>query len=274
MQSRNAGYTLAEILVVMVLLGVIGGTLTRLQISQSRFVSQQDAAREARAASRSGLNALGSRLRMVEVSGGMVSAAPRDLTMRVPYAFGMICGNIGAVTTVSLLPIDSVTVAAATLSGWAWRNGGGSYTYQEFGVTMNPDAGAACAAESISTLNGGQTLALTPQVIVPAGTPIFLFQRERYQFTSSAVLPGRTGLWLTVGSATPEELAAPFDSTARFRFYVLDADTAQDAPPTPVTDIRGLALVLSGSSELIPQGSSSTKTHELSAAVFFKNRTN
>ncbi len=274
MQSRNAGYTLAEIMVVTLLVGLIGAALTRLQVSQSRFVSQQDARREARVASRSGLNALGARFRMVDVSGGMVSAAPRDLTMRVPYAFGIICGNGAGITTVSLLPIDSVTVASGSLSGWAWRNGGGTYTYQEFGVTVSPTGSTICTAESITTLYGGQTLALTPQVTAPAGTPIFLFQRERYQFTSSAVLPGRTGLWLTVGSATPEELAAPFDSTARFRFYVLDADTAQDAPPTPVTDIRGLALVLSGSSELIPQGSSSPTTHELMAAVFFKNRTN
>ena len=146
--------------------------------------------------------------------------------------------------------------------------------YQVAGVTKTPDTGAACAAESITTLSGGETVALEPQITAPPGTPMFLFQRERYQFTASAVLSGRIGLWLTPGSGTPEELAAPFDSTAHFRFFVLDADTAQNAPPAPLSDLRGLELVLTGASALVPNGDTTPKTFELTTAVFFENRRN
>ena len=123
---NTRGYTLVEMLVIVILLGAIGGTLTKLQVAQSRFVSQSDATRDARAVSRSALNTLLSRLRMVEVGSGVESAAPDDITARVPYAFGLVCGNVGTVTVVSLLPVDSVTMAVSTFSGWAWRDPSGA----------------------------------------------------------------------------------------------------------------------------------------------------
>src|SRR5262249_14707283 len=121
-QSRQ-GFTLAEVIVAMVILAIIGTSLVRLLMSQSRFFEKQNASREARVVSRAALNLLLSELRMVETTAGVVAASSTSLTLRVPYAFGIVCGTSGAVTTISMLPVDSVMNAEPGFSGYAWRNG-------------------------------------------------------------------------------------------------------------------------------------------------------
>ena len=72
--------------------------------------------------------------------------------------------------------------------------------------------------------------------------------------------------------STSEELAAPFNTTARVRFYVLNTTTAQDAVPSPLSDTRGLEFVLDGMSEKTPRGSASPKVTSVTTSVFFENR--
>ena len=267
------GFTLIELLVAVVLASVIGAALVRLIVNEGRFTSQQDAIRGARAASRSALNVLLSELRMVEVSGGVVSAAPRDITIRVPFVFGVVCDTSGGATHASILPVDSTTLVNAGFSGYAWMSSSGDYTYEEVGPTVGPGTGSVCTTASVTTLTGGRVVALTPPTSARAGTPVFLFQRLRYEFKNSTLLPGRISLWRTVvRTAFTEELVAPFDSTARFRFYVLNAGAAQDAAPSPLNDLRGLQLVLDGASVTAPPGSSTPKIFDFRTAVFFKNR--
>ena len=51
------GFTLAELVVGMVVLGVLGAALTRLYLSQSRFYDLQGELRRARLVSRMAINA-------------------------------------------------------------------------------------------------------------------------------------------------------------------------------------------------------------------------
>ncbi len=83
------------------------------------------------------------------------------------------------------------------------------------------------------------------------------------------------GLWRTPQvTGVPEEIAAPFDTTAGFQFYVLNGSAPQVSPPVDLADLRGMHLFLNGASEVTPQGQSSPVTFDLTAAVFFKNRSN
>jgi hypothetical protein len=68
-----------------------------------------------------------------------------------------------------------------------------------------------------------------------------------------------------------EELAAPFDATARVNFYNLDVMPAQSAVP-PLNNVRGLELLLNGMSERTPAGSPAPKTANMTTSVFFENR--
>jgi len=134
---------------------------------------------------------------------------------------------------------------------------------------------SACQPDSVSTLPGGKVSTLSPGAPfgTPAGSPVLLFQRIRYRFAASSAMPGRIGLWRTVvATGTAEELAAPFDSSAVFRFFQLDSDTAQAAAPSPLSTTRGIELRLAGASRGTPYGAAGPKVVNLTTAIYFQNR--
>ncbi len=279
------GFTLVELLIAMIILAVVGASLVRLLVDQTRFMDHQEAWRAARSVSRSSLNRVLSDLRMVEAVGGMESAVAggMDFTVRVPYAFGVICSASATAATASLMPVDSAMFAAPGFSGFAWRNSAGVYTYVTAAAGLNTAGTAAnCTGANIATLaafNGspaGRVVdlvgALAP--VPPVGSIVFLFRRVRYEFKASVALPGSTGLWRTMATApvNTEEIATPFDASARVRFYVLNGAVAQAAVPAPLSDVRGLEFALDGLSESTPRGSAAPMKSELTTSIFFENR--
>ncbi len=275
--TSRRGFTIAELLIGMVIAGIVGTAMLRLILSQSQFYQVQDAVMEARTASLASFNVILSDLRMVEVDGGVVSASSSQVTVRVPYAFGIICAANASTSVVSLLPVDSVMYTNPGFSGYAWRaSATGAYNYIEGGVSIGTPPAGTCAAQSITTLSGGQEIALSPGVAAAdVGDPVFLFRRVQYSFASSAAVPGRTGLWRTfVTSGTTEELVAPFQATAGFGFFVLNADTAQSAVPALLGNIRGLELRLNAASTASVRGQSGPQKFDVTTAVFFRNRLN
>ena len=93
----------------------------------------------------------------------------------------------------------------------------------------------------------------------------------------SPPLNWRRGLWRLVKTSNPtgpvtDEIISPFDATARFRFYVLNSDAAQDSVPASLNDVRGLELVLAGSSPQKFSDNSTAKRATMVTGVFFKNR--
>jgi prepilin-type N-terminal cleavage/methylation domain-containing protein len=284
------GFTLVELLISMIVTAIIGAALVRMVLSQARFMDQQEAWREARSVSRGGINRLLSDLRAVEASGGVrvAAAGGQDFTVRVPYAFGILCGVVGSVYTVSLLPVDATMYAEPGYTGFAIRNASGlSYTYNA--KSLEPVAGnnALCITglydqiNTVPAFNGspaGTVVNLTRAgIMLPAparGSIVYMYRDIRYEFKASVNIPGRTALWRTPVSAvaSAEELAAPFNATARVNFYNLDVVPAQAAVPVPLGNVRGLELLLNGMSERTPAGSAAPKTANMTTSVFFENR--
>jgi prepilin-type N-terminal cleavage/methylation domain-containing protein len=283
------GFTLVELLLSLIVTAIVGGALVRMVLSQARFMDQQEAWRQARSVSRGGVNRLISDLRVVEATNGLAAAAAggQDFTVRVPYAFGVVCLSTGTVTTVSLLPVDATMYAAPGFSGFAVRsNANGTYSYQTAGVALVAGVPGNCTggAWPIATVGpilgspAGQIINITHgNIPIPdPGSILFLFRRVRYEFKASAALPGRIGLWRTAldvgGGGLAEELAAPFDATARVNFYVLNNPVPQAAVPAQLSDVRGLELLLNGMSDRAPGGSAAPKTANFTTSVFFENR--
>jgi prepilin-type N-terminal cleavage/methylation domain-containing protein len=280
------GFTLIELMLSMIIAAVVGAALIRMSLAQARFMDQQEAWRSARSVARGGINRLVSDLRAVEATNGVAAAAAggQDFTIRVPYAFGVICLSTGTVHTVALLPVDSSMYAASGFSGFAVRDKAGNYNYQTAGASL---AGAGVPANCLGafpvlnplpSLNGSPTGRLielhSGAIPIPdPGSVVFLFRRIHYEFKNSTALPGRTGLFRTMvdGGAT-EEIATPFDNTARVNFYVLNNGVPQAAVPALLSDIRGLQLVLNGMSERTPGGSAAPKSANVTTSVFFENR--
>lgn len=284
LRTAPRGFTVIELLITVVVLGVVGAGLVQMVLSQGRFMDHQEAARSSRAVSRGSLNRLFAELRSIEAVGGVEAAAAggKDFTLRVPYAWGIMCATAGGVTTLSLLPVDSLTYASPGVSGFAWRDASGGYQYVTTAVGLTGVAQTVCNTANVLTLpsiNGspaGRTVTVAGLVtppVPPVGTIFFLFQRVRYEFKASAMMPGRVGLWRTlVTTGTTEELAAPMDTTARIRFYVDDNPTPQTAVPASLSSIRGLEFQLDGQSDRTPYGSSGPTTTWLNTSIFFTNR--
>ena len=273
--TARRGMTIIELLFALVILGVFGLSAVRLLLSQSRFYDKQLKQREARTVSRASVNVVLSELRMIESTGGVEAVSADAITLRVPYTMGMFCGNSGGASVVALLPTDSTVVADAIPSGHAWRDIRGTYTYTNATVATAAGSAAVCTAANISALTGGRIVAVTP--VLPAsasvGDVIFLYQRLRYEFANSGVLPGRRALWrVIVDTGTRDELAAPFDNASRFRFFQFDRDTS-DVTAT-ASDVRGIELVFDAASQTPRAGAAAAERSPFRTSVFFNNRVN
>jgi prepilin-type N-terminal cleavage/methylation domain len=278
-RSRR-GFTLIELIIGMVIFAIVGAALTRLLTTQGKFFDKMAAGNSARNVSRASLNRMVSDLRMIEATGGVLAASPTSLTVRVPFALGVVCGTNNNSTAISILPVDSVVYNAPGFFGYAWRSATtGAYTYVENLAAHQKGVGQdLCGTAGITTLPNGRTARLTPIVDGSSlGTPIFLYRRLRYEFKASTAVPGKVGLYLTTIfpnlSETTEELVAPFSNTARYRFFVVgDNANAQDNPPAALSDLRGFELHLDGISETMVPGSTTVESAPFTTAVFFKNR--
>lgn len=292
MTQPRRGFTLIELVVAMVIMGVLAMAVTNLLISQGRYYDHETNLRQSRRVALSSTNILLSDLRMVQDSGGIDSASSDGKLVRilVPYRFGLVCGTNGSTTTVSMLPADSANGALAIYAGFAWRGTNGRYTY----ITPN-GGGAPSAASTPATCTGsgaGQAQIKTISMYGrssdlldvgsssgPTGatqaSPVFFWQRITYRFSASRYYPGKIGLYRNVqgatGADTAVEMMAPFDTSARFKYYEAGEDTSRTVVPA-LSAIRGIELRLNA---LSPKATSDYKSRvaqsNVSTSVFFKN---
>jgi hypothetical protein len=273
------GLSISELIVGMVILGIIGMALSRVLVSQARYFSHQKNSNVARNVSRGPLNRVVSDLRMVEAEGGVLSASDTSILARIPYAMGVVCAGVGGSTHISLLPVDSAMFAGLGFSGYAWRTGEGKYRYVETGPPTLSTGGSlsVCTTAQISSLTAQQAkiITISPALVDTAsvGTPVFLFRRITYSFGPSLSVLGTRGLFRTVvGTGETEELSAPFENSAKFRFFVMNSQTSQADPPADLSTLRGIELILNGMSEQVASGSTTKSKAPFTTAVFFKNR--
>lgn len=272
-RTRRSGFSLVELLVAMVIGAVITGSLMGLFVRQMEFYRYDDALRDARGSARAALNVMFSDLRMVERLGGVVDAESRDITLRVPYLWGMVCSSVAGATEVALFPADSMTVATAGFSGWASRTAAtGDWVYRDGGSTIEDSDAAPCAGASVAVLDGGSTMTITPGGgALPVGTPVMFYQEIRYRFAPSTAVPGRDGLYRTiVETGVEDELVAPFSGTARFRFHLTPWE-AEDDPPGDLSTLLGLEIHLDAESVGPSPTTDVPQPFSLITSVFFLN---
>jgi prepilin-type N-terminal cleavage/methylation domain-containing protein len=281
-RRARRGFTLIELVVSIVIFAIIGALFTKLLTVQGRFFDRQGMGNAARNVSRASLNRVVSDFRMIEATGGVVAATATSLTIRVPFAIGVVCkaSPLGG-TTLSLLPVDSTTYANAGFYGYAWRNfQTGVYSYVESPATEVGGDAADCTSVQVTAVPNGKTVRITPAVPAGAGlgTPVFLYSRIQYQFKASTAVPGKLGLYRATiapnGAISEEELVAPFANTAHWEFYTVGNSSVPQAAVPPLANLRGLDLHLDGISENIGPGQTTNEQAPFTTAVFFKNRTN
>lgn len=272
----RSGFTLIELLVAVVIAGILGTALTRLLVNDSRFVARQEAMLSARRTARTGMAWAGIELRMVG-RGGLRAAARDSVTVRVPYAFGIVCGRLSGNEVLSMMPSDSLSTSTAVPTGIAWRRGDGGWTTDNSITVLTSGDPSVCAADSIRIVPDGRTIAVSG---VPAGAPnepppgsiAYLFQDVTYWFAASVDIPGRMALWRRAGSQASEELVAPLDTASSFGF-LRDAASmvATTLPPSDLTTVQGLELRIIGESEETLRDAGEPVEFPLVAQIRFMN---
>lgn len=275
--STRQGFSLAELIVGLVVASLVSASIVQLMVVQSRFMTTQEGRANARAVSRGAVTLIESDLRMIQTSDGIVAAAADSITLRVPFAVGVVCGNPNiAQTDIMLPPIDSLVWAEglANIAGYGWRNSTNALTWFESSmISVNTGAAATCTSnpDPITPVPNAVISRLPLIMGSYRGAPVFLHQRITYKFAASTSVPGRMGLFRRRGRVgTTEEIVAPFDTAARFRFFWKDSANAVAAPPASLSDLRGIELNLVGVNERTPAGNAA-ETSPLRTAVFFKN---
>ncbi len=271
------GVSLVELLITITVIGFLGAAMVRLLHSNAKATEHNDLAREARSVSRAALNLLESELRPVEPAGVLSPTNDSTVTIREPYAFGLICAVSGG-TTIALLPSGELpsSLVTAGRAGWAWRNAAGVYEY-EVTTSLSNGTASTCTAQNITplTAEGGRVVTTT----APSGTPkigaiAFLYREITYSIRASTSAAGKRALFRTVSGGSPEELAAPFGAAARFRWYILDNIAPQDTVPTVLSDLRGIQFVFPGESRRTVRMTGQVARTPFTTSIFFQNRPN
>ncbi|MEO5799496.1 MAG: type II secretion system protein [Gemmatimonadales bacterium] len=295
MIHSRRGVTIIELLIAMVIAAILGAATLSLMMSQSRFTERAEGQRAGRRVGRSAINVLSNDLRMVDPDWGIEAASASSITVKVPYALGVVCSAayVSPNTThvIALLPVDSVVLASVGYSGYATRGNTGVYTPVSGGtVTDNGALTSTCtsapanvfAITAPSSAPNQKTRQITivvnagSDVRVAVGTPVMLYRRTNYYFGNSnqTALSGRTALWRNYldGGGSAVELAAPFDVSAAFRFFNGAATVSQTAVPADLTDIKGFELFLPGESDLTARKATAPEQADVTTAIFLVNR--
>ncbi len=268
------GFSLVELLITIVLVAIIGAAAGRMLVSQTRFYTRLKGQKDARSVTRNARNIMQTELAMTEAGGGVAGASNDSITIRMPFAWGVYCSS----STFIRLPVDSSMYAMATLAGYAIKDTSATGVYTYTTTTTAPTAGTATNCTGLSPALTAPTnaayLTLSPAPSTPpayAGSPVFLYQMVTYKFAASTLVPGKRGLYRIVGTGTAEEILAPFDTSAKFRYYNLYADTAQTTVPT-LANIRGIELQLDAQSPYRASNQANPEAVSIKTAIFFRNR--
>ena len=295
MRTRlSRGFTLVEVMISMIIVGVIGGAFTKLLMTQNRYYDHETNRRNARSIARSATNVLMADLRMVQDNSGVDSVAPDGKLIRilVPYRLGVVCGTNGNTTTVSMLPIDSGTVAVSVYRGFAWRDTTttpGTYVYEWPPNPTTSGIPSAAANPAICTGSGagqanvrtvsiagrpGEVLdvSTSPPSIAQVGSPVFFWQRVTYSFRASGIYRGES-----LGALAERGGRARRRDHGALRYLIAIPLLCQrlrcfDDRTTGLDDkIRGLDLVLAARSPRATSNDSTGAFSTVTTAVFFKN---
>ncbi len=89
--AARRGFTMAEMIIAVIIIAILGAAMTRLLVTQAHLFQKAAAQRGTRSVTRSAMNMIDSDLRMVEATNGVVSASSTaaDRTVAVRGGRGM-----------------------------------------------------------------------------------------------------------------------------------------------------------------------------------------
>lgn len=294
----RAGVTLAELMVVLVILGLVGSVIMRVVLRQQRFYAGAAEITSERADLRDLSTALPTDLRGISSAGGDIYAmSDSSIDFRLPMGISAVC-VLGAGLTSVVVPPSTLASRSGVTSWTAKPVSGDSVLIYDEGATsaLSDDSWkpykvtAAPATVACPTTTGftstaaeaaaGVSLTITPAMpaTTPQGTPMMLFRHAHYGLflTSSGTTmlgyydcPGGT-----CGSMIP--IAGPFlpyaasGSGVQFAYY--DSTGAVTAVKTSVARIDVVVRAQTAAPVALIGGAKSYVRDSLAFTVSLRNR--
>lgn len=295
-RAARAGVSLAELLVVLVILGLVGSVIMRVVLRQQRFYASAAEITSTRADLRDLATALPSDLRAISSTGGDIYAmSDSSIDFRLTTGISTVC-QIGAgyvvvppatlasrsgVTSWMAAPVsgDSVLIydegATTAISDDAWR---------AYKITAAPIA-ASCPTTTLFTATSAEAAAgvkLTLSAALPAGSPqgsaMMFFRHAHYGLFLTSSNKTMLGYYdcpgSTCGSMTP--MGGPFlpyaatGSGVQFKYY--DSTGVATATPANVARIDVIVRAQTAAPVALAGGTRSYLRDSLAFTVSLRNR--
>jgi prepilin-type N-terminal cleavage/methylation domain-containing protein len=265
----RAGFTLIEMMVVMVLSGVILASLMTLMMTQSKGYSKQLESMDAREATRTVSTVIGWDLRHAAAGGSTLSFASADeIDMRTITGLGVICGKHALLPryglwrtagSVGATVDDSALVYQSLTSTWEKLKISAVGTPLALGVPACAWVGARVPDMVVEFVVNAPTDTSTIKV----GAPLRAFQKVAYaEFQSNS----RWWLGQKIGGGAWNQVAGPLlaPSANGLKFVFYDSLNAVTAIPANVASV-GFTVIAQSSK--VQAGTNNYKTDTVTTKV-------
>lgn len=247
LRSRS-GFSLIEVLIVIVILGIIGGALMRSMLTMQRGTERQTQQADMQSDLRASAGLLPAELRELAAGIDILAATPDSVAYRAMRNTAFICG-VPAANLISILD--------ATSYGYRKINEDRDFVFvyvegdqadvaddQWDSYDVTDVAPTTCGGEAATLLTLGINLVAAPEI----GAPIRTFETMTLKLYTA---DGRG--WLGARSMSAGEaiqpVLGPLDAGAGVQFVYRDA-AGTDLGAAPVlADIRGIDVVVVGETD-------------------------
>jgi hypothetical protein len=254
---NRSGFTIAEVLVYLVIAVVVVAGVYKVLIGQNRLYMKQRELQDVRGSLRAAANLLAFELRQISAAGGdLYSIGTYDLSLRSVQASGIVCAKHSTQPRLGLYATsgdfedtsdDSILVFSVGAAGTGddqWIQSGVQGTYSPAAGGVPDCAWSASTATPDIVVEVDSTAVFLSGVEV--GGPIREFRKVEYGLYFDA--DGRWWLGRKVGNAANYEkltgpLSAPSDSGLAFVYYDSNGTVTAVA-----ADVRMVDIILRGES--------------------------
>jgi prepilin-type N-terminal cleavage/methylation domain-containing protein len=288
----RAGFTLIELMVALVIMGLLTTALWQIVRSQSAFVASETQREDAQDNARAALDVLTGDLRAA-LPRGVIRAGDAELELALPKAWGVACGGGSATSLTAVfpsLPTDVfirstasgllVNTSAGNVPDWTPRaavGGGRGFVSASAAVNLAAAPCTGMGAQGVGLLAYQFTGTNFP--VATAGQVVMLYQLVRYDVAQSDGkwwLRRSTGMDDTGTTFTMTPLAGPIPAQDSLRFTYYTGATGVLQSPAPGTDVAILDSLSRIKVKVVTQSSGQyqgrSNYERDSSAVLLRNR--